>query len=199
MATAPPKPRQVAQHGITFEPLIPGAFYQGIMPGGFSDSLTGLHIPGPKAIIDGPLRRETIALTDLPDPIQIPHTKIVIDLNESGKSRKEIEVPFNEHDETPLHDAFQLALGTGIIRMVPDDVVEEKYPGAWAKRIEHYVWQTDKAKQQRPAMEMIQEAEDAGRFLKLVDAAGAERETQAERQRQIDAPRTTTKAPPRAQ
>lgn len=183
---------RATQSGIAFDVLIPGAFYQCVQPGGFSDSLTGIHVPGAKAILDGSTKRTVVGLTEVPDPVQLPHSKIIVEVSEGGKVRSEVEVDFNANDEQPVHEAFQLALATGIMRMVPDEEVEEKYPRAWASRDPHIVWRSENAQKSRPMIEMLKEAEDAGDFAKIADNArkvGAAQENIATTEGALDAPR----------
>lgn len=140
--------------GIISETLQPGAFYQSTDPGGFTDSTTGLHIPGPKVKVDDE-RRQIIEITSLPDPIQLPTHKISYDM----KDRKlEVECEFNRVDEAPIHDGLQMALNTGIIRAIPDEVVKERYPKAWAKRQEKIVFSRDHEKVV-PMLDLIEAAE----------------------------------------
>lgn len=159
--------RQREAHGLVHHSLIAGAFYQGLHVGGFTDSLTGIHIPGPKAEIDEGKKREIIRFIDIPEPIQLPHFKVIVEISEGGKSRKEVEVDFNANDEQPVHEAFQLALSTNVIRLVPDDIMEEKYPETWAMRKEKYVWRDFSTKPQRPVQDLLEEAENTGLFLRI--------------------------------
>ncbi|MHB8590787.1 MAG: hypothetical protein ACYDBO_02230 [Vulcanimicrobiaceae bacterium] len=146
--------------GLIAETLQPGGYYQSTDPGGFTDSTTGLHIPGPKVKVDDE-RRQVIEVTSLPDPLQVPTHKISYDM----KDRKlQIECAFNRVDETPIHDGLQMALNTGIIRLIPDEVVKERYPKAWAKRQEKIVFSRDHEKTV-PMLDLIEDAE------KKLDAA----------------------------
>ena len=182
--------RRSTKTGIAFDILEGGKFYQGVMPGGFTDAQTGIHVPGPKANLDGSTKRVVVSLTELPDPIQLPHFKIVNELSEGGKTRKEVEVDFTADDEQPVHEAFQLALATGIIRMVPDETVEEKYPAAWAARSEHLVYRIDNLASKKPMLELLHDAEDAGRLANLAKKAH-DHETP-----DLDEPRAKTLPPP---
>lgn len=146
--------------GLISETLEPGGFYQSTDPGGWSDSVTGLHIPGPKVTVDQE-RRTIVAVSELPDPIQIPTHKLSYDLKDRNV---EVECAFNRADESPIHDGLQMALNTGIIRQVPDDVVKERYPQAWAKHQDKILFSRDREKV-TPMLDLIEDAE------KKMDAA----------------------------
>lgn len=160
--------RSNPESGMSFDILIPGKFYQGVTPGGFGDSLTGIHIDGPRAIIDTSTKRHIIGLTDLPEPIQLPHFKLVIELSESGKEQKEIEKAFNAADENPIHEAFALALATGIIRLVTDEEMEAHYPETWEARNPKYVWRADNLRPTIPMIDMLRDAQDEGKLARLL-------------------------------
>jgi hypothetical protein len=181
--------RQREVHGLVHHSLIAGAFYQGLYPGGFSDSLTGIHIPGPRANVDDSNKREIINFIDIPEPVQLPHFKIVLEVSDGGKTRKEVEVDFNANDEQPVHEAFQLALSTGVIRLVADEIMEEKYPETWAMRKEKYVWRDFNTKPQRPVTDLFEEAENAGAYLRIAQNQAKLREVKAQlesKKRQMD-------------
>jgi hypothetical protein len=186
----PPPPPRSTKTGISFDVLVPGAFYQGVYPGGFSDSLTGIHIPGPKAILDGSTKRSVVRLTDLPEPVQLPHYKIVVEVSDSGKTRKEVESDFNANDEQPVHDAFQLGLATGVIRMVPDDEMEEKYPETWAERQERYVWRQHDVTKVVDMAAMLREAQENDDFARFAN------ETTAQTRERVEAIDTPRRPPP---
>ncbi|GAC1334242.1 MAG: hypothetical protein NVSMB14_01280 [Isosphaeraceae bacterium] len=160
--------RRVNAGGMEVSVFIPGAYYQGVTVGGFSDALTGYHVPGPKANVEGS-KRQVVSLTDVPDPIQLPHVKIVIEITDAGKTRKEVEVPFNANDSQPMHEAFQNALSTGLIRIIPDEDVMERYPNAWAKYEEKIVWLGEGVRPAKSALEMLKEAEEEGRYVKFAE------------------------------
>lgn len=137
------------------ERIEPGGFYQGVYAGGFTDATTSLHVPGPIVNIDATRNRQVVSISSLPDPIQIPHKKIVFESKDKdGKVRTEIEVDFDRLDEQPLHDGLFQALQTGIIRQVPDEDVEELYPNAWAARKSHLVFSRESSVQ--PMSELIE-------------------------------------------
>lgn len=191
MATSRNAVRQRDAHGLVHHSLIAGAFYQGIHPGGFTDALTGIHVPGPRAEVNEGKKREVIRFIDIPEPIQLPHFKIVVETSDGGKTRKEVEVDFNANDEQPVHESFQLALSTNVIRLVTDEIMEEKYPETWAARLEKYVWRDFSTKPSRPVQDLMEEAEDTGKFLRIVQnqakAVEARKEMQ-ERRQQMDEP-----------
>lgn len=144
-----------------------GAFYQGCLPGGFTDSTTGIIIPGPIVNIDETRNRQVSSISSLPDPVQIPHKKLVEDYKDKDrKVRESVEVAFDRNDEAPLHTALFLALQTGIIRRITDEEVEARYPEAWAKRRDSIVFSRENA--EIPMLDLI------AAFHDKVDAAKAE-------------------------
>lgn len=190
MASVPRPPQRSTKTGIAFDVLVPGAFYQCNLPGHFTDSLTGIVIPGPKAVVDDSQRRNVLSLTELPEPVQLPHFKLTVEVSDSGKTRKEIESDFNATDEQPVHEAFQYALATGIIRLVPDEEVEEKYPETWANRDPRIVWQSENTKPAKDPLEMIREAQDANRFARHAEEVTT---TVRDQFANVDAPRKPPK------
>jgi hypothetical protein len=115
---------------IILERIEPGEFYQSVESGGWTDSLTGIHVPGPKVQID-PVTHDVIKITELPDPIQIPHLKRTWDLKDNSLK---VDDRFDRQDAEALTDGLQLALSVGIIRHVPLHEVEKFYPKAYANR-----------------------------------------------------------------
>lgn len=153
---------------IGYEKVAPGAFYQGCFPGGFSDSVTGIHVPGPIVFVNNEAERMITGVASLPDPVQMPHVKLVLDfIDKDRKDRKWIEAPFDRQDTAPLHEALALALGTGIIRELPDEEVERRYPDAWAKRSSHLVFDPNANRDETPMRDLIAEHE------KVMDAKAA--------------------------
>lgn len=143
--------------GVIFESLEPGEFYRSISPGGFTDRVTGIHVPGPivKESSDG--TRMIEGVVSMPNPVQLPHFKSILDFKDKDrKIQEKKEVPFDRQDETPLHDGLSQALGTGIIEHVSHEDMLEFYPDAWAARKEHLVYDTEE-KVARPMGEMISE------------------------------------------
>lgn len=137
--------------GLIFERLQDGAWYIGVHPGGFTDSETGIHIPGPKAIVEEHTRK-VLDICDIPEPVQIPHARLVVqpkDPTNSRSERVETEIGFTEKDfyEQSIADGLQMALSTGIIRHVPDAEVEKYFPETYAKRQEHFVYAPQRAKE----------------------------------------------------
>ena len=184
--------RRINAGGMEISVFIPGAFYQGVTVGGFTDALTGIHIPGPKAVVEGS-RRTVVSLTEIPDPIQLPHTKIVIEVIDAGKTRREVEVAFNQSDTQPMHEGFQNALSTGIIRIIADEDVEERYPNAWANYQEKIVWLTEGVVPIKSSLQMLKEAEQAGDFAAFSkDLTKIERDKTAA----LENDRSDRKAPP---
>lgn len=110
-------------------PVTAGSFVTCRQIGGFTDSATGIHFPGPKATIDS-VTRQVIALHDFPPPIQLPTTK----MSPNPKDLSEyLEVDFFENDSI-TDSAIRLALDVGILEIVEDDVVEAAYPDVWRTR-----------------------------------------------------------------
>jgi hypothetical protein len=142
--------------GIIFDTIVPGDFYISNDPGGWTDRITGIKIPGPIVNIDQDTRMiEGIAT--MPDPVQIPHVKIVVNVKDKDRKVQErTEVPFDRADDMPLNDGLNQALATGIIERLEDEVVAELYPNAWAKRKAHYVYDDEK-KTPRPMRDLISE------------------------------------------
>lgn len=127
--------------GLLFEDLVPGAFYQGVTPGGFTDASTGMHIPGPKVNLDAVNKRQVVSVSDLPDPVQLPHKKEVLEFKDKDrKVRDKAIVPFDRRDEYPFHEGFQMALSTGVIAKIEDEDVEKYYPEAWKNRQSEIVY-----------------------------------------------------------
>jgi len=124
---------------IIIERVIPGAFYQSVAPGGFTDAVTGIHIPGPTVHID-PVTRGVAAVAEMPAPVQIPHLKRTFDLKDN---LLQVEAPFNRVDAEATTEGLNMALQTGIIRRVSDEEVKELYPAAFAARNEKIVYRHD--------------------------------------------------------
>lgn len=145
--------------GLVFETIQPGAFYQGVLPGGFTDATTSIHIPGPKVALDEVNKRTVTKVTDLPDPVQIPHLKEVYEFKDKDrKIREKSLVPFDRDDEFQYHQAFQMALSTGIIREVSDEDVQKFYPEAWAKKQDRIVYTQEISV--TPMIDLIEQAQE---------------------------------------
>lgn len=113
-------------------PVDGGDFVTSRQPGHFTDSLTGISIAGPKAILDE-VTREVVAFRDIPDPVQLPTFKMSPD----AKDRSEWNaIGFFDADDLNVHDAIWLAVQTGILVVVPDEVVKASFPAAWSARRE---------------------------------------------------------------
>ena len=140
--------------GVLFDSIVPGDFYISNDPGGWTDRTTGIHVPGPIVDVDKDTRMIEGVHT-MPNPVQIPHYKMVVDFKDKDRKIQERkEVPFDRPDEIPLHDALNMALSTGIIVRVSDEEMETTYPEAWAERKAHYLYDEEK-KTQRPMADMI--------------------------------------------
>lgn len=157
--------------GLVFENIEPGSWYQGVFPGGFTDATTSIHVPGPKVHLDTVNKRQVTSVAELPDPIQLPHLKEVYEFKDKDrKVREKVLAPFDRKDDYPYHEAFQMALSTGIIRKVEDHDVEKYYPKAWANRREKIVYTSEIAS--TPMADLIEEREQA----MLKERAEAEKE-----------------------
>lgn len=165
--------------GIVIEQVVPGAFYQGIFPGGFRDALTGIHIPGPIVNLDRETKRQVVSVHSMPDPVQLPHSKEVYDYKDKDRKVRELTVvPFDRQDESPMHDAFNLALATGIIRRVEDADVQALYPAAWEQRKEKFVFTREVAAV--PMVDLIAEYNnEKAHGAKKAHAEGQERAIKA--------------------
>lgn len=128
--------------GIITDAIAPGEFYISECPGGWGDRVTGIFIPGPSIKMAPNNSGEMLGIYEMPDPIQLPHLKRAIDLNQkdSRKVGETTAVPFDRSDEFPLHDALNLALSTGNIRHVPQDEMEDRWPEVWANRRSNIVF-----------------------------------------------------------
>lgn len=140
-AAGPPPP--IVRHHLT-----PGAFIVCTQIGGFADPSTSLFIPGPKAITE-PITRSVVELVEFPDPVQLPHRRMTLD----EKTGEWLEVAFNHVDSLNSQDCLQLALDTGILRIVDDEIVRESFPNAWAKRKDRVVF--DPREKNRPTTALL--------------------------------------------
>lgn len=151
------------QAGIVYDVLVPGAFYRGTTPGGFTDVTTGLIIPGPRVILseDGTRVIDRIgdAPGDLPDPIQMPHFRTVNDPDDKKVALKTVAFDFYTDKIPKIHDGIEMALGTNLIEMVSDEDMEEFYPIAWERRKENITFSILK-KESRPMKDLMAEALD---------------------------------------
>jgi hypothetical protein len=144
---------------FTGERLLVGAFYISTQVGGWTDVITGLHIPGPKVRVRQDTR-EPLEITELPRPVQLPHWKTERVLDKESRLYVDREVPFDRHDESSYHEGLQMALDCGIIERLDDERVRRVYPDAWAERQEHYVFSRDVVtKGAKTLKELLEEAE----------------------------------------
>jgi len=145
-------------------PLEPGAFYTATQVGGFEDTLTGLKFQGHKVRVD-PLTREILEVVELAVPRQLPHAKIVISYErKNGRGdpqRVENEVYFDEVEDTDLTGGLFLAIQTGVLKQVPEDVMRKRFPELWEARSEHLVFRRDES----PAIPMRDLLADAERKM----------------------------------
>lgn len=116
--------------------IIPGAFYRSSQPGGWGDSTTRIHIPGPIVKIDK-VTRQIVGVDSIPAPIQLPTHKESFSL----VNPKERETcAFDRYDAEALCEGLNLALQTGNIEVVANETVKELFPKAWDKRKERIVF-----------------------------------------------------------
>lgn len=112
-------------------PVDGGDFVTCRQAGHWTDPITGIKVLGPNAIVDD-VTREIVAFTNIPDPIQLPTSKM--SANPKDLSDEWREIPFFDADASNVHDGLWLAVQTGVLEVVPDEVVQESFPAAWAKR-----------------------------------------------------------------
>jgi len=126
--------------GVAVHTLIPGGFYVCKQIGGITDVLTGINIPGPKAEMHQVRKKDVVKLVDMPDPVQLPHFKLMLEFDETDKTPQEVEKKFNAADKTPVHTFFADALAAGVIVRIPDEMMQRMFPRAWAARETKLVW-----------------------------------------------------------
>lgn len=122
-----------------FEAVKPGDFYIGVFPGHFTCPITGIIFRGPKVRMGGSTGLEILAVDSMPDPVQIPHFKHIIEVDSRGV-RHERDVDFDRSGDDAIHEAIQLAIVTGQIKHVPEDVMMKHFPAAYEKRQEKIVY-----------------------------------------------------------
>lgn len=152
-------------YGLDFQNIINGGFYICVQPGGITDALTGIHIPGPKAVLDNnTYSRQVVKLVEIPEPVQLPHKKVVIEVNETSKQPKEVLRDFNNNDEQCVCELFMASLMCGQIRYVTPEEMEEKFPETWANREENLIWRDKSLDPDRSFQDMFEEAFNADDF-----------------------------------
>lgn len=127
-----------------------GAWLVGQCVGGFTDGLTGFHVPGVKVHTD-PTTRQPIAVTDVPSPVQLPTHRLVSVYNERERKYVQIEERYDYADDRngDLLDGLNQALAVGLIRIVSDEEMRSKYSALLDKSREHVVY-----KNEAPAVDM---------------------------------------------
>lgn len=116
--------------------ITPGAFYWSRQPGGWADASTGIHFPGPIVKIDK-VTRQITGVDSMPAPVQLPTHKESFSLT----NPKEREVcAFDRTDSEALCEGLNLAMQTCNIEVCPNEIVQELYPKAWAKRQDRIVF-----------------------------------------------------------
>lgn len=110
-------------------PVDGGDFVTCRQVGAFEDPLTGVKVMGPKAVVD--INGALIGYKDFPVPVQLPTSKMSANPKDLSDWR---EIPFFEADSSNVHDCLWLAVQTGVLEVVPPEVMRESYPDAFAKR-----------------------------------------------------------------
>ncbi len=170
MAMSSETKRRLQTLGISHMNLEPGGFYQGVLPGGFSDVVTQITIPGPKVEFENEFTREIKAFKEVPEPIQIPHYKVHLEKNENSGNWENKEYDFNATGQKQIHEGLMYALQTGVIRYVSDDEMEEKYPETWAKRSPKLVWHAKSDKPEKSMRQLLDEAEQSDSYARNAHA-----------------------------
>jgi hypothetical protein len=165
MALSSETRRNLDTLGIAYVSLEEGGFYQGVLPGGFSDVKSLISFPGPKVEFKDEFSREILAFKEIPEPVQIPHVKISKEKNDRG-ILEERENSFLSMDQDSLHQGILDALQTGVIRYVPDDEMAEKYPETWANRQVKKTWRGPNDKPQKSAHQLVDEAEQSDDYAR---------------------------------
>lgn len=156
-------------------PVQSGAFVVCRSVGGLSDPSTGLHFAGPKARVDE-VTREVVELFDFPEPIQLPTSK----WSPNPKDLSEyLEIDFFDNDSVMVHDFIRMALDVGTLDVVPDEVVKECYPKAWANRRE-WCFEVRSNVRDKAKVESLADLYEAARNAHLREAREAHRETDAD-------------------
>ncbi len=166
MALSNETKRNLETLGISHMGLEPGGFYQGVTIGGFTDVETRIVVPGPKAEFKDAFSREIKAFVEVPEPIQIPHVKIVIEKSERSGMLEEIQRDFNSMDNERIHEGLLYALQTGVIRYVPDDEMAEKYPETWTGRETKKTWRRATDKPEKSSRQLLDEAEQSDSYAR---------------------------------
>ncbi|SRR6266700_6522506 len=166
MSLSSEEKRNLDTLGVTHISIENGGFYQGITPGGFPDVQTHIKVPGPKVEFVDAFSREIKAFKEIPEPVQFPHFKIVLEKNERSGLLEEIERDFNAMDIDPIHLGLLFALQTGVIRYVPEYEMQEKYPDTWAKRSLKLVWRNASDKPEKTNRQLLDEAEQSDSYLR---------------------------------
>jgi hypothetical protein len=113
------------------------AWLIGVYPGGFSDRLTGIHVPGPIVNVEGTDRR-IVGIASLPNPVRIPRSKVLVSYErarpgcEPQAVRTVVDFCDNS-DQQGMHDGLRLAVLTGTVRVLTDAEVQRDFPEAWEK------------------------------------------------------------------
>ncbi len=167
MAMTTETKRNLDTLGITHTGLEPGGFYQGLLPGGFTCVSTHIHIPGPKVEFKDEFSREIKAFKEIPEPVQIPHSRFINEKNDDGVYIEKL-VDFNTTYK-PVHEALMYAVQTGVIRYVPDDEMAEKYPDTYADRQTKLIWREKSSKPAKSSRQLLDEAEQENQYARNVN------------------------------
>jgi hypothetical protein len=152
---------------IAIEHMIPGAFVTCPTPGGWTDSATRLHVPGPIVEVSNDTERRIVGIAELRPPVQLFHAKKRVTFERKRPSAEPEKivtvVPFDEEDEFNVHGGLWLAIQTGAIRHVSDEEMQRDWPEQWAARKENLVFDPEAIEDQ---------------VVNMVDLARQFRETQ---------------------
>lgn len=164
--------------GYSVARVHPGGWYAGVFPGGFTDAVTGIHIPGPIVEVDE-LRRPT-KIVSMPAPVQIAHRRTIQRIDDHGKLiTEEVAMDYSTDEHPSVLDGLHLALGCGVIREVSEDELKRRYPDAFADKREDRVYDpTPKAVSMTELLDQFYAAAERSND-RAADADAARREADA--------------------
>lgn len=165
--------------GYSIDRVAPGRWYQGVFAGGFSDAQTGIHVPGPIVELDKDTRKP-VRIVHLPDPVQIPHKRVIQRIDERGHvTTEEVAMDYSTDEHPSALDGLHLALQCGQIREVPAEEMQRRYPDAFADKREDRVYDpTPKAVSMTELLDQFYSAAERSNG-RAADADAARREADA--------------------
>jgi hypothetical protein len=127
--------------------VVPGGFYTSRLPGGWQDALSGIKIPGPKAIVDS-ITLRVIELIEIPEPLQLPthrwcsfaalpeneRCRLLRDEPETGERQQRVLVSFSTNTLDEYTIGLTLAIRCDDIQHISDDEMKSEWPEAWGRR-----------------------------------------------------------------